>query len=184
MRRFGAGSALIARVRVAIMKTEAPANEEQAALTHELGLQEQTCTYLAETFNLWHRFLRAVRAIALAAQAALGVLAIWRILSHDTGVYAIVFTALAAAISPLMGAIRLSDQVAAAKGGAAEFAALRDRFRRAASLGSLRPREELDRIAEPLFARMERARAESTPPPDVFYSLAIRRVRRGSFRID
>jgi hypothetical protein len=167
--------------------TEAPAievqvNEAQAALTHELGLQEQTCTYSAETFGLWHRFLRALRAICLAGQVIFGVLALWRILSHDTGVYAIVFTALAAAISPLLSALRLSDQVAAAKAGAAEFAALRDRFRRAASVSSHRPKEELDRIVEPLFIRMERARAETTPPPELFYSMGLGRVRRGRFR--
>ena len=166
------------------MSTIEIADQDLAALTHELGLQEQTCTYATVTFGLWYRFLRSVRALLLSAQIAFGALAVWKVLSSDLGWATVIFVVLAAMISPLLSAMRIADEIASAKAAGAEFSALRDRFRRAASIQSLRSREELDRAAEPLFIRLERARAETTAPPELFYSVAIRRVRKGRYRSD
>lgn len=158
----------------------APAEE----LVHELRRQEENCAYSAASLYLWFKCLRSLKAAALTLQVVFGALATWKVLVKDYELLTAVFALLAAVISPLLSATKMTNEIAAAKAAATEFTALRDRFRRAALVDSQKPFDAFGALAEPLFERMDKARAASTAPPELFFWLASRKVRKGHFKHD
>jgi small-conductance mechanosensitive channel len=162
----------------------APASPATAELVHELRRQEENCSYSAASLYLWFKFLRMFKACALTLQVVLGALATWKVLTKDYTLLTAVFALGASVIAPLLSAMKVSDEIAAAKAAAGEFTALRDRFRRAALVDSQKPFDEFESVVNELFDRMDKARMDSTAPPEPFFWLAQRKTRSGHFEHD
>lgn len=155
-----------------------------AELVDELLRQEENCRYTAASLHAWTKFLRACKVIALICQATFGALATWKVLTKDYELLTAVFALLSAIISPLLSAIKLNDEIERSSKAAAEFAALRDRFRRAALVDANGPYAEFKGLVEALFDRMDKARALGMAVPEPFFLLARRKIRRGDYSHD
>jgi hypothetical protein len=153
-------------------------------LVHELHRQEENCAYTAASFYAWMKFLKLVRVIALSGQVVFGALATWKVLTKDYALMTAVFALLAGIIGPLLSATKITDEITAANAAAAEFTALRDRFRRAALVDGQGDLAELRASAEPLFDRMDAARKLPASAPEPFFWWAQWKIRKGDFAHD
>ena len=167
--------------------TDQSAPEELKArdeLVHELRRQEENCAYTAASLYAWKKFLRAVKAIALCAQIVFGALATWKVVIKDYALLTAVFALLAGLIAPLLSATKISDEIDAANAAAAEFTALRDRFRRAALVDGQGALADLRAVSDPLFDRMDEARKLPASAPEPFFWWAQWKMRKGDFHHD
>ena len=153
-------------------------------LVHELHRQEENCSYTAASLYGWMKVVRFLKGVAIAVQASFGALATWKVLTHDYELLTAVFALVAAVIPPLLSALKVNEAIDGARSAAAEFTALRDRFRRAAQIDSSQPFPEFKAGADILFDRLDEARKVTSPAPEWLFRRAQRKMQRGDFTHD
>jgi hypothetical protein len=158
--------------------------EAQQALIAECERQRETCEYTATTFTIWLRCLKTLKTIFVVAPVVFGALATWKIVEEGAPVWASVFTILATAIPPAYRALGIDKAIDDYTRMSAEFTNLRDRFRQAASIESLKSVVEFDKVTKSLFDRLDKAREKSLTPPNWLFNAARRKVKAGDYRHD
>ena len=153
-------------------------------LVDECHRQSETCKYTAVTFTIWLRWLRAVRLFFVVAPVVFGALATWKILVQTSTLWASVFTLLATGLPPVYRAMRVDKAIRDYGNMSAVFTNLRDRFRQAALIHSLKPYEEFEREANRLLDKLEKARKEALTPPEFIFWLGRRKIKKGHYRHD
>jgi hypothetical protein len=153
------------------------------ALIDECHRQSENCGYTATNFTIWLRWLRGIRAAFVVTPVIFGALATWKLLESSPGLAA-VFTLLATVIPPAHRALGVDEAIEAYTVMAGEFSNLRDRFRQAALISSHMPFPEFLSDAQPLIARLEKARERTLTPPQMFFKMARREHKAGHYRHD
>ncbi len=157
--------------------------QQSEALIDECHRQSENCGYTATNFTIWLRWLRGIRATLVVTPVIFGALATWRLLESSQGLAA-VFTLLATVIPPAHRALGIDEAIEAYTVMAGEFSNLRDRFRQAALISSHKPFGEFWADAQPLIARLEKARKRTLTPPQIFFKMARREHKAGHYKHD
>lgn len=159
-------------------------NDLTVPLVDECHRQSETCLFTAVTFTIWLRWLRAVRLFFVVAPVVFGALATWKILVQTSTLWASVFTLLATGLPPVYRAMRVDKAIRDYGDMSAVFTNLRDRFRQAALIHSLKPFEEFEREANRLLDKLDKARKGALTPPEFIFWLARRKVKAGHYHHD
>jgi hypothetical protein len=154
------------------------------ALKEECLNQFQNCGYTALTFTIWLRVLRWVKIFSLASPVMLGAVATWHIVGETMPALAAVCAFLAVLIPPTFQAAKLDGSIKQYTTMAGEFTNLRDRFRQLAEILSLKPFDEFEAAAAPIFARLEKARVRALTPPHWCFLMARRQWQAGNYEPD
>jgi hypothetical protein len=140
---------------------------QAAALIDECQRQSENCGYTATNFTIWLRWLRGIRATFVVTPVIFGALATWKVLDASPTLAA-VFMLLTTVIPPSHRALGIDEAIEAYTKAAGEMSNLRDRFRQAALISSHRPFVDFWADAQPLIARLERARNRTLTPLKCF----------------
>jgi hypothetical protein len=153
------------------------------ALADECERQFENCRDTAVSFIVWLKALRWTRIFFIAAPIIFGALATWKLLADRT-LWAAVFTLLATVLPPVFKAINLEDIIKDYEKQAGEFINLRDRFRQAKLIGSLKPVAEFEAEVKALMVRMEKARTRVLAPPNWSFKRARKQIVSGAYTHD
>lgn len=159
-------------------------NSLSEALADECRRQSENCSYTALTFAIWLRYLHTFRVFALVAPVIFGALATWKMVAQTSIIWGAIFTLLATVIPPVYAASKAGAAITDYKLFAGEFTNLRDRFRQAALISSQKPFLEFEAEADPLMARLEKARVEMLVPPEFCFRQARRKHKAGHYHHD
>jgi len=152
------------------------------ALVDECEVQRETCEYTAVAFTIWLRWLRNIRAAFLCAPVLFGALATWKLLAQESPIMAGVCAFLAATVPLAYRALEIDRRIEAYTQMSGEFTNLRDRFRQAARVHSLKPYEQFEAEAKPWLDRMQKARQQPLTPPEFAFTHARRKIKAGHYR--
>jgi len=163
-------------------------DERSENLIKECVRQYDNCRYTASALHFWQKHARAWRTVFLIAPVILGGLGasqIWADLPGAGWKIAASLCTLCAGFFPaIFKALDLDMHMEGITRSAAEFTALRDRFRQAANIGSFAPFEEFKAQFEPLMDRMDAARAAAPPSPEWCFQKAQRKIGAGDMDFD
>ncbi len=155
-------------------------------LAREYRRESDSCLYTSTTLFLWLRWLRIVKLLFIVGPLICGGLAGWNVLK--TGAehqLLIAVLSLVAGLSPsIYSAIKYDQYLEQCKFLAAEFKNLQDRFRQLAIIATSKTPEELQRAAASLMDRLEKARAFSVTPPEIFFRRAQAKIKAGHYDFD
>ncbi len=130
------------------------------ALADECERQYENCRDTAVSFIVWLKALRWTRIFFIVAPIVFGALATWKLLA-DAPIPAAVFMLLATVLPPVFKAIDLEGIIKDYEKLAGEFTNLRDRFRQARLIISLKPYSEFEIGVQALMPRLEKARSRA-----------------------
>ena len=153
------------------------------ALADECERQFENCRDTAVSFIVWLKALRWTRIFFIVAPIIFGALATWKLLV-DAPVPAAIFTLLATVLPPVFKAVNLDDIIKDYENLAGEFTNLRDRFRQAQLVASLKPYPEFEAEVQALMPRLEKARSRTLAPPDWSFKRARKIIKTGVYTHD
>jgi hypothetical protein len=160
--------------------------QEQLAL--ECKRQTENCLYTSTSLFIWLRWLRYLRIAFVAMPLILGSIAGWKLLAsadlQSVKVLVAVCALLAGLLPSIYAALKYDDQLEHCKQLTGEFKNLRDRFRQAALVSSLKTFEEFETDFQKLMDRLEAARAHSYTAPEWCFRLAQRKIKSGDYDYD
>jgi hypothetical protein len=159
-----------------------PIDVRTRAIIAECRRQEESCLYTSTTLYIWLRRVRRQKQFFVAAPIVIGGFAGLSIL-QDWGLeWVMAVLAIIASLFPaLADALKFETSVDEISRLAAEFKALQDRFRRAATItASSDPQAAEDALAE-LMDRMDIARSSSITPPESTFKEAQRKIAKGDY---
>jgi len=118
----------------------------------------------------------------------LGSIAGWKLLAspdlQSVKVLVAVCALLAGLLPSIYAALKYDDQLEHCKRLTGEFKNLRDRFRQAASVSSLKTFDEFESDFQKLMERLEAARAHSYTAPEWCFRLAQKKIKSGDYDYD
>jgi hypothetical protein len=156
--------------------------------TDECKRLSESCLYTATSLHMWLRYLRGWQMAFTVIPLVLGTIAGWSVLSEvqDPLVQGVVgFLALLAGLLPsIYNGIKLDGKIEEAKGLAAEFSNLRDRFKQASFTAGEKNPVEFQAEFQPLMERLEKARCASLTPPEWAFQSARKKVKAGHYDPD
>jgi hypothetical protein len=160
--------------------------QEQLAL--ECKRQAENCLYTSTSLFIWLRWLRYIRIGFVAAPLILGSIAGWKLLAasdlQSVRVLVAVCALLAGLLPSIYAALKYDDQLEQCKRLTGEFKNLRDRFRQAALVSSLKTFDEFERDFQKLMERLELARAHSYTAPEWCFRRAQKKIKSGDYDHD
>lgn len=147
--------------------------------------QYESCVYTASNMYIWMKWAQAGRAAFIIIPIIIGGLASSQVLinwfSDDHHVVAS-FLALVAGFFPaIYVSLGLDMRINEIKRSAAEFTSLRDRFRQAEKITSLKSVEEFEAEFQALMDRMDAIRASAPPAPEWCFRETQKKVKRGDY---
>jgi hypothetical protein len=154
------------------------------SLISECRKAEESCLYTSLSFLIWLRHLRIIRIALNAGAVICAALAGWKALANQYEMAMAVFALLAALLPQIQRVTGLDTTIAQIAGLAGEFKNLQDHFRRAANVTALSSFEKFETDAKSLFGRLDKARAPSVTPPEIYFWLAQRKIRKGDYEFD
>jgi hypothetical protein len=161
-------------------------NAARTALIAESEREEENCLYTSATFFIWLRTLKFIRA-CLWAFGAIGSIVSASSILRDTQINPILIAGLALAgvlMPALVKVLQLDAAIRDYAAAAASFKNLQGEFRRAARVWSNKPFVEFEADARRAIKAMNEARKPSLTPPEFFFRLAQRKVKRGDYDKD
>ncbi len=118
----------------------------------------------------------------------LGSIAGWKLLAssdiQSVKVFVAVCALLAGLLPSIYAALKYDDQLDHCKRLTGEFKNLRDRFRQAALVSSLKTFDEFESDFQKLMERLEAARAHSYTAPEWCFRRAQKKVKSGDYDYD
>ena len=155
------------------------------ALRKECYRLVDSCLYTSTSLFIWLRFCRAGKVFFILAPLVFGSLSTWSVLTHSSDTHlrnaTALFSFLAGLLPALYAALKLDHHLDQCCKLAGEFKNLQDRFRQAGDISYHKSFLEFSVDVEPLFKRMERARAQSYTPPEWCFKLAQKKINRGDY---
>jgi hypothetical protein len=160
-------------------------NEQAAslALVDECNRQVSNCLHTATSFTIWLRTLRWLRVMGQIVPAACGALAMWSILRGYSVGDSAFLVVIVTVVSPIILASKIEKAIEEYEKLAGEFTNLRDRFRQLANISSLKPFVDFEADVQPVFKRMEEARARQLAPPDWCFKWAVKKINAGDYGV-
>lgn len=157
-----------------------------AALIAECEREEENCLYTSTSFYVWLRTLKMIRAALWVFGAVGSIVSANSILRGQHG-YEIMMAALAVAgvlMPGLIKAVQLDATIRDYATAAAVFKNLQGEFRRLAQVWSNKPFPEFEAEARQAIKAMNEARKPSLTPPEWYFRLAQRKIKRGDYEKD
>lgn len=154
------------------------------ALIDECEHQRQVCEYTAVSFLIWLRCLRVIRAFLLGTPVLTGGITVWKSAQQDAPSLSIICAFLTVTLPLLNRAFEFDQRIDAYTRMAGEFTNLRDCFRQAATIHSLKPYPEFEEQVKPLFDRMAKASKQPLTPPEWSFQRARRKIKAGHYQRD
>jgi hypothetical protein len=158
-----------------------------AAIITECRRQEESCLYTSTTLYIWLRRVRLQKQIFVAVPIIIGGIAGIAILKEALPDWIMALLAFVASLFPaLADGLKIETSVDEITRLAADFKALQDRFRRAATITALTDVDTAEQTLAELMDRMDVARSSSITPPEWAFEEARRKIRAGhySFAVD
>jgi hypothetical protein len=161
--------------------------QRREAIVAECRRQEESCLYTSTTLYIWLRRVRLQRQVFVAAPIIIGGIAGIAILKEALPDWIMALLAFFASLFPaLADGLKIETSVDQITRLAADFKALQDRFRRAATITVLTDVEAAEKTLAELMDRMDVARSSSITPPEWAFEEAQRKIDAGhySFAVD
>lgn len=162
------------------------AKQEQLAL--ECKRQAENCLYTSTSLFIWLRCLRIVRVAFVILPLALGSIAGWKLLTtsdlQSVKIVVSVCALIAGVLPSIYAALKFDDELERCKRLTGEFKNLRDRFRQAALISSLKSFDQFESDFQKLMERLEAARAHSYTPPEWCFRRAQKKIKAGDYDHD
>lgn len=156
--------------------------ERRAAVIAECRRQEESCLYTSTTLYIWLRRVRLQKQLFIAAPIIIGGIAGLAILKQWLPDWFMALLAFLASLFPaLADGLKIETSVDEIAHLAADFKALQDRFRRAASITALSDIDGAEQTLAELMDRMDLARSNSITPPEWAFEKAQRKIDAGHY---
>jgi hypothetical protein len=158
---------------------------QSKSLQDECLRLEETCLYTSTSFFIWLRFCRNIKIAFIITPLILGSLGTWSVLTRSDFEHlrtiTAVFTFLAGLLPAIYAALKLDSHLDQCCKLAGEFKNMQDRFRQAALISSQKSTDEFERDVQPLFDRLETARAQSFTVPEWCFKRARKKINKGDY---
>ena len=168
--------------------TDGLSDQHTKELIKECRRQAESCLYTSTTLYVWLRQSRLIRRFFVVTPVLLGALATWSVLDQPAADWIKWLTATLAMLAGLFPAVydalKLDTHIDEIARQAALFKNLQDRFRQAANVASLRPKDEFEQAFDSLMHRMDEARSTSLTPPERYFRAARKKVKAGHYQFD
>jgi hypothetical protein len=161
--------------------------QRRAAIIAECRRQEESCLYTSTTLYIWLRRVRLHKQIFVGAPIIIGGGAGIALLKAALPDWIMALMAFFASLFPaLADGLKIETSVDEITRLAADFKALQDRFRRAATITALTDVNTAEQTLAELMDRMDVARSTSITPPEWAFEEARRKIDAGhySFAVD
>jgi hypothetical protein len=161
--------------------------QRRSAIIAECRRQEESCLYTSTTLYIWLRRVRLHKQIFVGAPIIIGGVAGIALLKAALPDWIMALMAFFASLFPaLADGLKIETSVDEITRLAADFKALQDRFRRAATITALTDVNTAEQTLAELMDRMDVARSTSITPPEWAFEEARRKVGAGhySFAVD
>ena len=156
--------------------------QRRAAIIAECRRQEESCLYTSTTLYIWLRRVRLQKQIFVAAPIVIGGIAGIAVLKEALPDWIMAGMAFLASLFPaLADGLKIETSVDEITRLAADFKALQDRFRRAASITALSDVDAAEQTLAELMDRMDVARSGSVTPPEWAFQEARRKIDAGHY---
>lgn len=157
-------------------------------LKKECYRQYDACRYTASNLYIWMKRARMWRALFIVAPIIIGGLASSQLFLEwfgDNSQRAGGFLALLAGFFPaIYVSLGLDMKINEISRSASEFTSLRDRFRQAENITSLRSLDEFQAEFYALMDRMDAVRASAPPAPEWCFRETQKKMDRGDYTSD
>jgi hypothetical protein len=156
--------------------------QRRTAIIAECRRQEESCLFTSTTLYIWLRRVRLHRQLFVAAPIILGGIAGIAVLKDALPDWVMAVLAFFASLFPaLADGLKIETRVDEITRLAADFKALQDRFRRAATITALSDVDMAEQTLAELMDRMDVARSTSITPPEWAFEEAQRKIKAGDY---
>lgn len=168
-----------------------PQNDLRSKLIGECGRQFESCLYASTALYEWLKIQRFYQRTFIVLHVILTNFGTWYILHEQSSNPLLQWLAAGCTLAGSLAfairkALKFDPHLDRISQSATTFANLRDRFRQAAEIYSLKPIEEFEAVSKCNWEDMEKARINSLAIPDKYLKKAKAKIERGdySFGVD